>query len=229
MKLIRLHFAGLVFFAALAALTIAPANAQTIVYDNGVNTANANSGIVSEVNFPQFIADTFTLGAASTFNQVQFLGFYGSGITPTADSDNFTITFYNTVAGVPDAVPFAGGTFAINNTLRTPADVNVPGIEFYSYVANLSSAVTLDGGTYGISIVNDTFTEGVNDFWLWGQIGTGTLYFRLDQANAWSSFPGDTAFTLVNAASAAPEPVSLALLLPFAIGVIARRKKSKNI
>lgn len=199
------------------------AQAQTIVYDNGINTANVNGGFTSDPNSPRFTADTFTLAAPSTFNQVRFLGFYTSN-TPTASTDNFTITFYNTLAGTPDINPFAGGTFAIGDAAgRTATGVNPFASDIYSYVVNLASTVSLDAGTYGISIVNDT-TNDTDNNWVWAtSFSGGSVFFRTNQADGWTVSGGETAFTLVSAT--APEPGTLALLLPFAVGIFARYKR----
>ncbi|MDX1935410.1 MAG: PEP-CTERM sorting domain-containing protein [Capsulimonadales bacterium] len=226
MQFFRHSLVGLVSVAALAAQFNAPVQAQTIVYDNGINTVNIEGGFASDPDAPSFIGDTFTFGATSTFNQVQFLGMYAFTNTPTVNPDNFTISFYTMTEGVPDINPFTGGTFVLGDIGRTDTGVDAGRFDVYSYEANLATDVTLNAGTYVISIVSET-TNDPDDDWFWGvNSGFGSVFSRPTQTSSWAINRGEMAFTLLNSSSAAaPEPGTIALLGIGLVGGIAARRR----
>lgn len=227
-----------------SALCATPAAAQTVVYDNGVlvrditltpaSDRSTDPGLAATV-----YADNIYLSQSSVVNQVRWYGGYLLGNTPTAQSDNFTISFYETSANgnaYPVVTPFA--SFAIGSPGRTLTAFGVGCGRFgcladvYEYKATLPSRVNFSAGIYAISIVNDTALD-TDDFWYWGakRDDASRLYTRGLTPTNWAAFPNQLAFQLELVAApvtTVPEPSSL-LLMGFgiaAVGFGARRQRA---
>lgn len=208
-----------------SALLAVPASAQ-IVFSNGTPN-NINVG-VSDVEIPQYLADTFTFGGSTTFNTIVWYGVYAGSDTPTTP-DIFTIDLFNTTSGVPNTAPFQ--TINVGNSAtRTPTGATISpfGYTIYQYSYVLPSSATLPAGTYGLGIFNDT-TADTDDLWAWATSDTTSpLFFRFTPTSAFSTQPaGNLAFILANA----PEPGTLALLALGTIaagGIAARRRQSER-
>lgn len=200
---------------ALATLAVAvPAAHAQVVFDNGA--PDGVNAVASDPNVPQFAAETFTLGASTSFDTVHWFGTYAFGGTPPA-TDAFTIAFYDTTGDIPNATPLANLTFTAGNAVnRTLTQATVEGFDIFQYSSALSGPVTLGPGTYGIGIVNDT-TSDPDDDWAWATSSrVGAFFVRRDTSATYDRVPGgNLAFRLINSAEAvaAPEPGSIALLL----------------
>lgn len=214
------RFAALVFFAALAA----PATAQT-VFDNG--NPDFVNGLASDPGSSQLAAETFAFDATTTFNTVRWFGAYLVGNTPTFP-DVFTISFFDTTAGTPNAAPRIGEVFTIGNPGRADTGQDVLSYDTYLYEATLATPITMGAGAFGISIVNDT-TADTDDDWYWLTSADTTGSFTRSTPNdAFTFFGGGLAFQLINRPRVVvPEAGTLALVLPaLTIGfVVVRRKR----
>ena len=214
--------------AALAAATLTAlgttANAQTVVFDNG--NPNLVSVAASDSAVNQFAADTFTLTGTTPVGTVRWFGVYISANTLTPDA--FTVSFFNTTGGTPNATARTGETFAVGNPGRVANGQNIEGIPVYRYEATLSAPVTLSAGTFGISIVNNTTTD-VDDDWYWATSSSASQasFSRNAPTTTFGPAANDLAFQLVSApAAVVPEAGTLALVLPALgmVGAVVRRK-----
>ena len=212
-----------------AALTLAatPATAQTTVFDNG----NPNGVGIWDSDPSGFLlsAEDFTLTATTTFDTVRWYGAYGD-IAPPA-TDTFTISFFDTTSGIPDALPRTGETFAVGDSVTRVNGVGVGRFPGYVHEATLSSPVTMGAGTFAISIVNDT-TADTERVWFWlTSAQTGSHFDRTTPNDTFASRTNTLAFQLINTPTVVPESGTVALLLPafFVIGgtFIARRRSGK--
>ncbi len=157
----RAAFVALFFLAALPAT---PTFAQTVVFDNG----NVDSGgtLFSDPGASQLLAEDFTFNATTTFDTVRWFGAYAFADTPTAP-DAFTISFFDTTAGIPNATPRTDEVFAVGNSaIRVNLGPTSSGFDIYQYEATLTAPITVVAGAYGMEIVNDT-TADTDDVWGW--------------------------------------------------------------
>jgi hypothetical protein len=201
----------------------APVAAQ-VVYDGGspIQTNAFVSEFISGLS-----AETFTFDSLTNFNTVEWYGIYAAPSIPAAD--NFTIIFFDTTAGVPNDTPIAGLTFTVGNAVnRNATGLMVAGsFPEFAYSSSLPGGVSLPAGTYGILIGND-----VQAGWHWEvtDAATGIQHFdRRSMSDPWRNNESNLSFRLLNVASGAPEPGSLALFslagLPL-VGAIIRRRRS---
>lgn len=230
-KLARVCALTSIVSAGVTALTLAmtlPVAAQ-VVYDEGSpNQVSAFTSDAGPGGNGFLAAETFYLDIPATFNAVEWYGTYGPSNTPLA-TDAFTILIFDTTANVPNAVPIL--TFNVGNAVnRTATGQTVSdSVSEYFYSSILPSSVSLSSGTYGISIVNDT-TADTDDVWSWestGPIPGGQHFARQTPSGAWSSTTTNLSFRVLEVATSAPEPGSIALLalpcIPLA-GMVVRRK-----
>lgn len=200
MKLMRLHFTGILSLAVLATLTTTAQAAPATYLFFGVGTG--------------------TLGGTSFTNAAFSLTYVG-------DTDDLFTPFL----GVAALDTFSSTAFVIdgtNATLTGPSEV------FSNFGLNPESAFvgfTNGGGT----VVAGGFLAAPN-YALSSSIGPAELADTFaDDTEALSTSAGELVFSSVDSlnfqaivvSADAPEPASLALLLPFAVGVTARRKRNK--
>ncbi len=224
---------------ALAAATLltlgAPAAAQVTIFDNG--TPDGSRFVVSDPGSSQFLADTFTFTASTQFNQVQWFGGYVRTDTPLTGGDNFTLAFYNTTTGRPNSAAISGLTFSVGDVGRVDTG-QVGGaaspFRIYRYVVTLPSTLTFTAGTYGLGIVNDTAND-TDDDWAWASSSPDDPQFlRTSPTGTYNSIPfGNLAFQLQQTqvtTPVAPEPGSLALLLPLlgGLGIAAQQTRRRR-
>jgi hypothetical protein len=212
-------------WAVLLAIATAhtPSAQAAVVYDNGVVVPTSVFG--SDVNFPEYRADNFTLTAGNTtFNTVSWTGLYASTNTPQA-TDVFTIQLYADSSGLPATTPFA--TFAVGNAVaRTDTGATMFGsFNLYRYTASIDSTSLTAGQMYWLSVFNNT-TVDTNDNWHWGAVSSGDgVAYRLNTSGAFTSSSNNNVdFTLSNNASV-PEPATFALIGLGLAGLTFARKR----
>src|SRR5688572_541061 len=169
---------------ALVALTFliwGTAASAAVIYDNSISASNS---FVSDTDFPQFVADDFSLNAgANVITGVQWTGIYAFTNTPQAD--NFVIQFFANVAGAPAVVPFL--SLPIGNPGRMDTGTNVAGSDLFAYSVDIAPVPLAPSTTFWISIFNDTSAD-TDDNWFWGmQDQAGNSFMRADPTGAWTA------------------------------------------
>jgi hypothetical protein len=196
----------MLFLAALGGLAGRGDAAIVFSQTPAVNTAHA-----SDVDFPFFLADDFSLAASETVNEVTWRGFYFPTGTPQL-SDVFTIDFHADSGGSPGALL---QSFVVGNAVNRTGTGTFfgPGIEYFDYSANLGAGISLSGATqYWLSIFNDTSID-TNDGWHWGiLLDGGNSQSRPTTADPWGPSNHAAYFTLAaDEVADVPAPASLIL------------------
>jgi hypothetical protein len=212
------------FFLAIARLSLADT-----VWNNG--TPDQESARASDFEIPNQIGDDFTRGTTATANQIQWWGVYGSGNTPT-EPDDFTIRFFNIVAGVPDVVPFA--SYNVGDVGRVDSGLDLLTFfanDIYSYSATIPDTL-LAPGDYLLSIVNNTAAD-TDDSWFWATSNnsSGMSWDRDNDGEAWifdeTHSLREYAFNI--GGTVVPEPGTSALLfVGFSLVGLFLRKSGQN-
>jgi hypothetical protein len=210
---------ALVMLASLVALPRSVA-ANTVFSQPPVSGELA---FASDGTAGQHLADDITLGANETIASVRFWGAYNGA--PPATSD-FRVRFFNDLAGVPAANPFADHT--INGLVPLATSFTAPSYgTVYEFLATLTIPTPLTAGTpYYLSIVHTSLGPD----WYWaGANGLG-VYARTSEGASWTSFPihNNRAFELNNAApNAVPLPTAAWAGLAL-IGGLALHRATRN-
>ncbi len=172
----------------MGALATAPAQADPIIYDNGVTTSNvlntyASFIVPSNPNADYYMgSDDFALPGGDDW-QVTGLSWLGSCFSPctppSLDPIDFNIAFFNDAGGMPtgsgassNASVIAGALHSETQTLSgtdTGVSFTTPfttgNIEIYEYQATLATPITLTGGTAYWLSVQAVF--GAANHWFW--------------------------------------------------------------
>jgi hypothetical protein len=189
-------------FAALLALVTSTTGAtvlhQQLPLDNG-------NGYYANTNFPQQMADDFALGGAVNLESIAWWGGYDGNLD--AGDDNFLVRLYSDMSGTGAVLQeFSPVSFTRTSTSL----LDVAGNDIYQYDFALAAPLGLSSGTYYLFVQN----LGSSDwFWQEASSGNGDLWFRGEDADAWTAFNGaDLALRIEGTPAQAPEPSSLALL-----------------
>lgn len=201
---------GLALAAFLALVT---STASAAVLYQQLPLANG-LGYYANPNFPQQMADDFTLGGAVSLESITWWGGYDGNLD--AGDDDFLVRLYSNIAGTGTVLQ----EFSTVSFTRTSTSLlDVAGNDVYQYDFALTAG--LSSGTYYLLVQN----LGSSDwFWQGSGSGNGGLWFRGDDTDAWSNATGDLAFSL-NGTQAAPEPGSLALLLLAGAALLVARRR----
>lgn len=189
-------------FAALLALVTSTASAtvlhQQLPLDNGL-------GYYANPNYPQQMADDFTLGGAVSLQSMTWWGGYDGNID--AGDDDFLVRLYSGIAGTGTVLQ----EFSSVSFTRTPTSLlDVAGSDIFQYDFALAAPLGLSSGTYYLFVQN----LGTSDwFWQEANSGNGDLWFRGEDTDTWSmAGAGDPALRLEGTPAQVPEPSLLALL-----------------
>ncbi|MES2463544.1 MAG: PEP-CTERM sorting domain-containing protein [Armatimonadota bacterium] len=206
----------------------APAARAQTVFTTG--TPDNVSGNTSDTDSAFTQLETFTFGATTSFNGVEWYGAYLLRNTPQA-MDAFTISLYNTTGGAPDASPST--VFTVGNAVnRTLFGKLFTSYDVYRYTSALGTTVTLGPGTYGISIVNNTAVDP-DDYWAWlSSNQTGGHFTQTGAVRGARS--ADLAFSLVNTAAVNPVPepsewLAMGMAGTSVMGLMVRARRRKAV
>jgi hypothetical protein len=181
-------------------------------------------GYYANPNFPQQMADDFTLSGAASLDGITWWGGYDTANGGTEDqiSDDFLVRLYSSVSGT-GIVMQAFPSVAFTRTLTSLTDV--AGNSVYQFDFDLSATpLALSAGTYSLFVQN----LGASDwFWQAGASGNGTIYYRGEDTDSWQSFSTENlAFRLNGTPSQIPEPGILGLLMLAGVGLALARRRN---
>lgn len=206
-------------FTAFLALATSAASAtvlhQQLPLDGG-------TGYYANTNFPQQMADDFTLGGAVNLESMTWWGGYDGNLD--AGDDDFLVRLYSGIAGTGSVLQeFSSVTF----TRTATGLLDVAGNDVYQYDFSLAAPVGLSSGTYYLFVQN----LGTSDwFWQEASSGNGNVWFRGEDTNAWVVANGiDLALRLDGTRAQVPEPSTLGLLgiAGLSMAMAARRRQRK--
>ncbi|MHB1186317.1 PEP-CTERM sorting domain-containing protein [Thiobacillus sp.] len=207
-------------FAAFLALVTSTASAAVLYQQPPLD---GGLGYYANPNFPQQMADDFTLGGAVSLEGITWWGGYDGNLDDAGD-DDFLVRLYSDVSGTGTVLEeFGTVTFSRTVTsLHSPSLLDVAGNDVYQYDFALTAPLGLSSGTYYLFVQN--LSSSSDWFWLQGSSGNGDLWYRsedpedpedpVDPKN-WNAGQGegDLALRLEGTQVVqVPEPSSLALL-----------------
>lgn len=199
---------------ACASLMMCTSAFADIIYQNGTFNGTVQGAGISS---PQFISDSFTVGAKSNLTSATVGLWTSEGASPVS----LTWSIGSTAFGKD----IASGTANLSNSLQT----DFGDAEVFLSMFNLNA--TLNAGTYYLTLGNATSTNGTTvgwdinmgpskAFYMNGPNDTGTAdseYFRLEGTPVRVTPPGRV-----------PEPGSVAILGIGLLGLSAARRRSKD-
>jgi hypothetical protein len=214
-----------IIVAALALTLVAGPGAIAAVlfnqpYDGSGNLFASQNDTNGLGNFAT-VYDNFTLGAASTIDNVMWTGGY---FNPPAQGPitAFTIQFWSDAAGQP------GGSLATFNIAGNASEMGSDPIYTYSLDLGGMGFMAAPGTQYWMSIVPDL---GFPPQWGWATSAVGDGIAFQDFFGGRSQVAADFAFTLNGAPKGVPESGSTVVLLGgvfIALGLLRRRIRATS-
>jgi len=194
-----------------------------IIYDNGA--PDFVDGIASDADFPNLVVDDFILDPGSNvITDIHWWGIYAFG--NTLPDDNFTISIFEQVAGVPTVV--ALHEFNVGSVGRTNTGDSVYSYDVYEYWVDIAPITLNANTTYYLGISNNTPLSYDNWYWATSSAGSGNSFGRPDAGFGWGTMPNDFAFYLTDDANAPiPEPATMSLLGMGLAGLAMRARRRK--
>lgn len=188
-------------FAAILALVTSTASA-TVLYQQ--LPQDGGGGYYANTNFPQQMADDFTLGGAVSLQSMTWWGGYDGNVGGV--DDDFLVRLYSGIAGTGTVLQ----EFSSVSFTRTPTSLlDFSGSDIFQYDFALAAPLGLSSGTYYLFVQN----LGASDwFWQGANSGNGDLWFRGEDTDTWTKAAGDLALRLEGTPAQVPEPSLLALL-----------------
>lgn len=203
--------------AAVVLTALAPVCAQAALYTE-VEGASANTNWLDKTSQ--------SLGALSTAESTIVSGYLGlaqstgsTALIPSPDSYSFSVAAGTTVTALLTVTSYAGDLGNVNPTLR-----------FYNTATGLTNNVA------SVSDTNSTVTTPLTLGYTFNNAGTYRV--GVIGGNASGATGGDVTDSVagwnynlqLTSVSAVPEPESMAMLLAglAAVGVVARRRKTRN-
>jgi hypothetical protein len=203
------------------ALATGPASA-TVLYQQ--DPVGGGLGYYANLNSPQQMADDFNLSGAVLLESITWWGGYDGNVD--IGDDDFLVRLYSSTTGTGtvlqeyNAAPF---------TRTSTALADIAGNDVYQYDFVLPTSLSLSAGTRHLFVQN----LGTSDwFWLEGAPGNGTVMFRGEDTDDWTSYDSaDLALRIEGTPGQAPEPSSLALLgvAGLSMALAGRRRKRRSV
>jgi hypothetical protein len=229
MKTVQRFSFGIAFATMLPlAVNLAPAQAG-VLFDNGA--PNLDAFFVPSDSSPSYPGlmlqggEDFSLNGAASITKVTWSGIYLFGNDPSNIplTDDFSVSLFNIVNGVPNINPFAtlsGSLSRIDSGLDA-----APDIDLYHYALTLATPFSIEAGNYLLSIVNKT-TDDPDDNWAWAAHDVmGNFYYRESAGDLWQQdFFGELAFAIEGDTTSIPTPALLPGLVGFGLSVWRKRK-----
>ncbi|TAN83716.1 MAG: PEP-CTERM sorting domain-containing protein [Gallionella sp.] len=209
--------------AAFLALATSTASAA-VLYDQ--TPQDGGLGFYANPNWPQQMADNFTLGGAANLEGITWWGGYGSNFD--AGDDDFLVRLYSNVTGTGAVLQEFGSVPFI----RTPTVLfDSAGNAVYQYDFALTAPLGMSPGAYYLFVQN----LGTSDwFWQEASSGNGDLWFRGEDTDTWAmaAGAGDLASRLDGTPVVVhvPEPSPLALLgiAGLSLALLAGRRRRQR-
>jgi hypothetical protein len=207
------RLAPAVVIAGTSVLVAASAARASLVFDNG-SPAEGVDLAFSDPDSGYMAAEDFVLAGAHTIRGIVVYGSYFAADTSPL-FDNFSVSFYDDLAGAPDGA--TGPLGSSDLTVISRGDTGLTslfGTRVFHYELDLVTPQSFASGiSFWASIINDT-SGGVDpdDDWTWTELPeSGSAALSTDGGVTWELAQSVLHFQLYNT-SFVPAPGTLALL-----------------
>lgn len=211
-------------FLVAAVVGVMGAAQAGVIYDNGV--PDLVDSFWSDFAVGENSAEDFSLAPGSNvITDIHWWG--GYGLDFGLPDDDFTISIYEDVSGLPAFTPFIDiATDSITRENTGQVTTLYEPWSVYAYSLDIEPLELAADTTYYLSIVNNTPNHSDSWFWMSSDFWSGATYARYDPNSNWYERVGEAAFYLTDDGyPPVPEPATLSLLGMGLVGLILRRKK----